>query len=425
MTQVASNDTVCSAEQNDVETCSRLEGKRPRICIVAHFSHGALVDDASGHIGGVEKQTALTARWLAARGHDVSLVTWDEGQLDGQLVDRVRLLKLCRANAGLPGLRFFWPRWTSLCAALRRADAEVYYQNTAECVTGQTAIWCRRNGRGFVFSAASNADVDHRLPILTTRRERWLYRRGLRLAGALIVQTTAQQRMLNTGFGLDADVIPMPCPGPSDEEYSPPEPSAARSRVLWVGRICEHKRPDRLLEVARACPDLQFDMIGPAEERDAYAQHWVAQAVAVKNVHVRGGVPRAQMTDLYQKAACLCCTSDLEGFPNTFLEAWSHGIPVISTFDPDGVIAAHKLGIAADEMDGVIRGLRSMLSCDNTWRESSRNARAYYSGRHAIDAVMPRFAAVFQRVARATGPAISKRQGDSQLARCTASEAGH
>ena len=57
------------------------------------------------------------------------------------------------------------------------------------------------------------------------------------------------------------------------------------------------------------------------------------------NVTLHGRVERERMPSLYQDALCLCCTSVLEGFPNTFLEAWSVGLPVVSSFDPDHLIA--------------------------------------------------------------------------------------
>ena len=118
-----------------------------RLCFVAHNAYGAVAGGASGMIGGIERQQSLMAKWLAKRGHRVSMITWDEGQEDGVEIDGVRVFKVCRRDSGTPGLRFFWPRWTSLCAAMSRADADVYYQNCGEYVTGQVAMWCRRNHR--------------------------------------------------------------------------------------------------------------------------------------------------------------------------------------------------------------------------------------------------------------------------------------
>ncbi|MDD5414837.1 MAG: glycosyltransferase, partial [Smithellaceae bacterium] len=134
------------------ELCTTQES-RPSFCLVAHNAAGAMFGGNQGYIGGVERQTSLMARWLAVQGYRVSLVTWDEGQADDQVVDGVRVIKTCSRDTGLPGLRFFHPRWTSLIRALRRADADLYYHNCAEYVTGQVALWCRRNGRKFVYSS--------------------------------------------------------------------------------------------------------------------------------------------------------------------------------------------------------------------------------------------------------------------------------
>ena len=103
-----------------------------KICFVAHFAYGALNNDASGHMGGVERQTAMMSKWLAAAGHDVSVVTWAEGPAGDEIIDGVKVVKVCSERAGLPAVRFFHPRWTSLNAALQRADADIYYHNCAE-----------------------------------------------------------------------------------------------------------------------------------------------------------------------------------------------------------------------------------------------------------------------------------------------------
>ena len=47
----------------------------PRICIVSHAAFRALTGSTTGHIGGVEHQTSLLAKWLVARGYAVDFVT--------------------------------------------------------------------------------------------------------------------------------------------------------------------------------------------------------------------------------------------------------------------------------------------------------------------------------------------------------------
>ncbi len=378
-------------------------GGVPSIAIVCHNAYGAMTGGRSGQIGGVEWQTSLTARWFQARGYAVSLLTW--GERPDEVVDGVRMVKICPRDAGLPGLRFVTPRWTGLASALARADADVYYQNGAEAVTGQVAAWCRFRKRAFVFSSACDTDCEARLPLMPEIRTRVLYRYGLRAADALIVQTDTQEDLLRAGFGLPSLVIPMPCPGPSDAEFVPPT-LARPARALWIARVCRQKRPDRLVELARQRPDLGFDMVGPAED-SSYAAEVLAAARALPNVTVHGPIPRQRVAGYFRAAGCLLSTSDFEGFPNTFLEAWSLGVPIVSTFDPDGVIARHGLGRVAATTEALVASLDELLGSPEAHAVASRAARAYYKEFHAAESVLPRFEAVFLAAAARRGRASS------------------
>jgi glycosyltransferase involved in cell wall biosynthesis len=383
-----------------MSSVARVQAAKPAVCIVSHNAFGAITGGRNGHVGGVEWQTSLTARWLAARGYRVSLLTWDEGQGPEIEADGVRVLSICRPEAGVPGLRFFHPRWSGLQRALRAAQADVYYHNCGEYVTGQVALWCRRNGRGFVYSVASNPDCDARLPEMHTRRERVLYRYGLKHADEVIVQTRTQQAMLMSGFGRASRVIPMPCPGPADSEFVPPQaPRPGAARVVWVGRLVELKRLEWLLDLAERLPDVVFDVAGDAEADTPYTRGLKARAALLPNVRLHGRVQRASMPAVYQQASCLCCTSTFEGFPNTFLEAFSHGVPVVSTVDPDGVLAERRLGAVAQDVPGLLAALRTLLGSTARWQEASDNARQYYVEHHALDTVLPQFEQVFLDVA--------------------------
>ena len=365
---------------------------KPRICIIAHNAYGALAGIDTGHVGGIERQTSLMGRWFARAGHDVSMVTWDEGQLDGDVVEGVRVFKMCRRGAGIKGLRFLWPQWTSLYRAMLRADADIYYYNCGDLGLGQVAMWTRRYDRKCVYSVASDPDCDSTLPALKSMRERFLYRFGLKHADSIVVQTEYQKKMLQTGYGLSATVIPMPCDGfNASLDLCPENLPMDKPRVLWVGRISKEKRFEWLLDVAKKCRELTFDVVGATNVASEYASALVTRAAEIPNVQMHGRVLYTEMSKYYQRARVLCCTSAYEGFPNTFLEAWSLGVPVVSTFDPDGVIKTNKLGFVAHDKGDIVSRLVEITQSPEIWLEASNACKQYFMTSHAMDMSLPRF----------------------------------
>jgi glycosyltransferase involved in cell wall biosynthesis len=282
---------------------------------------------------------------------------------------------------------------------MRRANADIYYYNCGELGLGQVTMWTRRNGRRCVYSVASDPDCDDRLPQMFKLRERVLYRYGLEHADAVIVQTRRQQQMLHEGFGIKSTVIPMPCEGfGRDTHASPVNMSSKNASVLWVGRISKEKRFEWLLDIAEKCPEMKFEVVGAANTDSDYASVLTKLATGLSNVNMYGRVRHAEIAEYYLRSSILCCTSAYEGFPNTFLEAWSCGIPVISTFDPDGVIAKYNLGWTASSIDGLVSALKESMSKSEKWKVSSESARNYYLTNHTPEACLPSFERLFLSV---------------------------
>lgn len=369
--------------------------RKPRICFVAHYAYGALAGIDSGHIGGIERQTSLMARWFAAHGYKVSMLTWDEGQEDGMEIDGIQVLKMCRRDAGMKGVRFFWPKWTSLCRAMKRANADIYYYNCGDLGLGQVVMWCRRHRRKAVYSVASDSSCDHKLLVLESLRERILYQYGLKNAVSVVVQTQRQQQMLHNGFGIDSNIIPMPSLGFGTNGQIHPKTSKEFSQVLWVGRISKEKRFEWLLDIAEKCPEITFDVVGAANADSEYASALEKRAAEICNVNMHGRVLYTEMAKYYKRCHVLCCTSAYEGFPNTFLEAWSCGIPVISTFDPDNVISSHGLGFAVQDVEELLVRLREIIQSPETWLRASKAAKQYYLTNHTPEACLPKYERMF------------------------------
>jgi glycosyltransferase involved in cell wall biosynthesis len=143
-----------------------------------------------------------------------------------------------------------------------------------------------------------------------------------------------------------------------------------------------------------------------------YAVNMTQQAADTPNVVMHGKVSHEKLDALYRRAAVLCCTSSLEGFPNTFLEAWSRGLPVVTTFDPDDTVARHKIGASVYDIEGLVSALDSILS-DSTQRlEMSRNARRYFERNHLAEMVTNEFERVVHErleVRNTDGPAADSR----------------
>ena len=328
-----------------------------------------------GEIGGIQRQLSMMAKWFASRGHQVSMLTWDEGQPDNVVIDGVRVIKMCRRDEGMPVVRFAHPRWTSLVQAMRRADAQVYYQNTAEYVTGQAANWCRRNGRTFVFSVANDWDCETQAIRRRPLRERALYLYRLKHADSVVAQTRKQQSILKDAHGVRSIVIPMPSPPTGDGQAV--IPALDPPRVVWVGRIAEAKRIEMLFDIAEKAPEIVFEVAGVANPPGAYADALVVRGNGLPNVRMLGRVERDDIPALYRGAVCLLCTSIHEGFPNTFLEAWSQGVPVVSSFDPDGLIEELDLGGVGQTADSLLAAMKRLMASREAWCGASARGHEF------------------------------------------------
>jgi O-antigen/teichoic acid export membrane protein/glycosyltransferase involved in cell wall biosynthesis len=373
---------------------------RPRLCFVAPGAYGAVSGRQDLSVGGgAEVQQVLIARGLARRGFQVSFITLDHGQPDGICHDGIRTYKMCAWDAGWPGLRFLYPRWTSLWSALGRAQADVYFQRKAGTETGQVALWCRRHRRPFVFAAASDVDCQRSLEYLSGARERWLYRYGLQRASRVVTQTRTQRQLLKASYGLDALLITSCKEDPLEGSVNATHAAASDPpMLLWVGRSSPQKRPDMLLELARKCPEYVIHAVGAASPSNERAKRFLQAAADLPNLAAHEWVPYEKMAQFYQRASLLICTSLVEGFPNTFMEAWARGIPVVSTVDPDGVIAAHGLGMVGDSPADLRDGIERLLSSPDQWHECSERSRRFYLEMHTVDRAVDAYERLFNEL---------------------------
>jgi glycosyltransferase involved in cell wall biosynthesis len=84
-------------------------------------------------------------------------------------------------------------------------------------------------------------------------------------------------------------------------------------------------------------------------------------------------------------------TSDVEGFPNTFLQAWARKVPVVSYFDPDGIIRGKGLGYRPDDEADMCRALRELLSLETTRIEIGEKAHSFVLTQYSAESAAKRY----------------------------------
>jgi glycosyltransferase involved in cell wall biosynthesis len=358
-----------------------------RICIVGLDSYGMLSGEGDlKYIGGESVQHVLLARAWRDLGHDVSMIVHDEGQGPRRVVDGITALAAHTRKGGIPGLRFFHPRASGLVSALSAADADIYYQSPAGANTGITAWYCGMTGRRFIFRVASDTDCEKSHARIRFLRDRMLYDFGLRRADLIAAQTQYQARLLSENHGLDSRVINMMVEPPSRAN-----PGRKDIDVLWVSNLRALKRPELALEIARQLPDVNFTLAGgPMPGGQTYFDDVAAAAGRLPNVTMLGPVRYAETGALFDRARIFLNTSSIEGFPNTFLQAWIRAVPVVSFFDPDGLVNRLQLGRIASSLDDMREAIRGLLDV-HTYRENIGQRAREFAMREFTGGVAARY----------------------------------
>ena len=358
-----------------------------KICIIGLDDYPQLAgDEEIQYVGGESVQHVLLARAWRDLGLDVSIVVEDQGQGRVRMVDGIRAIAAYKREDGIPIVRFAHPRLTGLIGAMREADADVYYQSPSAAATGFTAWYCRRFGKRSLIRIASDLGCIPGKQLIRYWRDRRIYEYGLRHADIVVAQTEHQRTLLQQNYGLQSEVINMIA------DIPPPPTVKQDIDVLWVANLRPVKRPEILFELASRSPELKFVVAGGAlPGMESYYETMMSEAAKLPNLSVLGAVPYAQVGALFERARLFVNTSSMEGFPNTFLQAWARAVPVVSFFDPDSLIKRLNLGRAVATTEEMSQAIEDLIRHEAQRRAMGQRAREFCVGQFSASQVANRY----------------------------------
>lgn len=368
-----------------------------KTCLVGYSTAGF----GGGHVGGSERQSALLARELALRGHDVTYVVTGLAGGD-RTVDGVRLRAAWDPGAGVRFVRAVTHRYPKLLTMLREERADVYYSRGAGYFTpfvtraasdvGATSVLALASDRdlyassGKVLFAVPNARLSALIgPVAHAGFRRW----GLRAADLVAVQNE-EQAAACASFGLPHAILPNIVQLPSRELLATP----ASRDAIWAGNVLDGRRSkglDELVALAGMLPNVGFTVVGKISGESGRAA--LAALQGMSNVELDGALSHSETQRRVAEHRLVINTSPSEGFSNVMLEGWSLGRPAVTLWvNPSGLLSGDRLGICgAGDLETMASAVVALLLEPGVRTAMGERGRAYVREMHAPDRVCARF----------------------------------
>jgi len=363
-----------------------------KICFLSLNSYPVLTGKNLGYAGGAEVEQVHLGRELATKGYDVCFVTYRHGLNQTENVGGIKVIKTYeREKAGemnaLLKYKFIW-------SALKKANTDIYFHEAG--ATGVLPLFCCLNRKKFVYRIPSDAVVLSK-PLFGSYS---LSRKivdvlEIKRADVVVAQSNFQRRMLKERFGVESVVIKngLMIPRVDCEKQNPPV-------VLWVASISSVKRPHLFVELAKFIPHACFEMVGGKTKGEPQLYNEiVAAAQELPNLRFHGFVPYHHVNEYFKKASIFVNTSHIEGFPNTFIQAWMRYTPVVSlNVDPDGIIRNEKLGFCSGTFKQLVSDVITLLKDEKLRKIMGKNARKYVEREHDIRKTVKKYIKIFKEI---------------------------
>lgn len=327
------------------------------------------------YTGGAELMQVLISKELARAGYRVVFITFRDSNNMDEIIDGISILK---SYSRLDGLSLF-KRFRFIWQCLKKADADFYVHSSS--FPGIAAIYCLINKKAFVNWVASDRNV---LLRNIGKKNSILAKIALyidiKLSRLILVQNMYQKKTLYRLYSKESILIKNPILITDRVSQS----GNIGDYILWVGTIRSIKRPDIFLRLAKSLPEYNFLMVGGTDINESNLYVTIKEAAkSIPNLDFLGFVPHQKINKYYNNAIAVVNTSDAEGYPNVFLEAWMNYTPIISlNVDPDYIIRKYHLGYHSGSFENMIEDIKRIINNPQLRYSIGVNGRRYVEAEH-------------------------------------------
>lgn len=384
--------------------------------------------------GGLGTQTRCKADGLAARGHEVYVITISpDGQRHQETEGLVNVLRL-PGSQGYLAAQTEPAQWITQSMSVAAALDELQTSRPFDLI--DFAEW---GSEGYVHLL--NRTPWNYTPVVIhlhgplvmlahtidwPQRNSEFYRVGvhmegtcLRLADAIFSSSRCSAEWCAREYGIDASRIPILHTGVDTSRFRPLDVAkASRPTIVFVGKAVANKGIEILTEaacrLAAEFPNLRLQLIGGGEEKVWERVSRVVEAAGLPQLLEKVGiVDHQELPEYLSKSHVFAAPSVYEGGPGfVYLEAMACGLPVIGCSGSGAaeVIIPEENGllIPPGDVTALIEALRRLLSNSTERDAMGARARRYVMEKADSQVCLSRLEAFYTSAAAMKSPLGTK-----------------
>jgi glycosyltransferase involved in cell wall biosynthesis len=160
--------------------------------------------------------------------------------------------------------------------------------------------------------------------------------------------------------------------------------------AIWIALIRPEKQLEVFLDLAASMPELHFAVVGGFDPNISASERASLEGrlYSLENLKYLGTRRAEEVVDLLMQSRVLVNTSPREGFPNTMLEAWGVGVPVVSlSVDPGRIIERKRLGLVSGSSTQLHRDVSLLARSEALNKQFGCRGLDYVRQQHSAEAV--------------------------------------
>ncbi len=331
----------------------------------------------TGFVAGIQVQMSFWAKTFAARGWEVYSFS-SSGQYE--TVDGVHFISQKQPGFFRKLHISFLGELLSVWRGIIKTKPDVVLIRGAQRDVYLLSIVCKLRKTKLVFMGASDVNfILGRDEIPGPKLNTTLYRRALKKTNYIVSQNTSQADCVKKYYNKESLIIPNIWV--LDSKISCDK---LQYDAIWVSNLSPVKQADWFLRLAEKLPKYRFALVGGSRSKKCYDEI-KAGAKLIPNLDFLGQQSFLETTSLISRSRILVCTSEHEGFPNTFLQAWAMSKPVVSTVDPNSVITTNGLGYYVVNEEELAEKVETLIENAGDYDQCVENVKTYFELNHSSD----------------------------------------